>query len=237
MRKLLFGLLIVCSSVNVHGEECVVLLHGLARTSASMDKLDAALTSAGYAVVNHPYASRKNNIQTLAAEEVPIALAQCANAEKVHFVTHSLGGIVLRQYLSTNSIEGLGRTVMLAPPNQGSQVVDKLKFWPGYKLLNGPAGMQLGTDAQSLPPLLGPANFELGVIAGTRSINWILSTLLPGTDDGKVTVENTKLEGMADHISIAASHPFIMRDARAIHQVLFFLSHGRFQQEAKPQKG
>jgi len=218
---------------HIHASECVILLHGLARSSDSMKEMESSLSSEGYSVVNHDYASRKNNIQVLAAEEIPAALSKCKPDEKINFITHSLGGIVLRQYLSTNSIENLGRTVMLGPPNKGSQVADKLKNVPGYKLINGPAGMQLGTDLESVPFSLGRAEFEVGIIAGTRSINLILSTMLPNPDDGKVSVENTKLEGMADHITIPVSHPFIMKDVKAINQAMFFLKNGRFNRSTE----
>lgn len=213
---------------NAQAAECIILLHGLARTSSSMEKLQAALVRDGYSVVNYQYPSRKKNIQALAEEEIPLALAKCVSAEKINFVTHSLGGIVLRQYLSVHTIPNLGRTVMLGPPNKGSQVVDSLKSVPGYELINGPAGMQLGTNAESIPVLLGRANFEVGIIAGTKSINLILSTVLPNPDDGKVSVENTKLEGMADHITVPVSHPFLMKDTQVINQVLFFLRNGQF---------
>lgn len=123
---------------------------------------------------------------------------------------------------------------MLGPPNQGSQVVDTLRNFPGYQWINGPAGMQLGTDPESVPLLLGRADFELGIIAGTKSINLILSTLLPSPDDGKVSVENTKLEGMRDHIAIPVSHPFLMKDAPAIQQTIYFLRHGNFRTTGAP---
>lgn len=232
MRIIIFLFLIICAS-HIHASECVILLHGLARSSDSMEKMERSLSSEGYSVVNHDYASRKSTIQILAAEEIPAALGKCKPDEKINFITHSLGGIVLRQYLSTHSIENLGRTVMLGPPNKGSQVTDKLKNVPGYKLINGPAGMQLGTDVESVPVQLGRAEFEVGIIAGTKSINLILSAMLPNPDDGKVSVENTKLDGMADHITIPVSHPFIMKDARAIEQAVFFLKNGRFNKGAE----
>jgi hypothetical protein len=95
--------------------------------------------------------------------------------------------------------------------------------------------MQLGTDPESVPLLLGRADFELGIIAGTKSINLILSTLLPSPDDGKVSVENTKLKGMKDHIAIPVSHPFLMKDALAIQQTIYFLGHGNFRKTGAPQ--
>jgi len=118
--------------------------------------------------------------------------------------------------------------VMLSPPNQGSEVVDKLGGWCLFKAINGPAGAQLGTAATQIPRSLGRARFELGVITGSRSINLILSTLIPGEDDGKVSIENAKLEGMSDFVVVPTSHPFIMKNRAASAQVLFFLEHGSF---------
>jgi len=117
---------------------------------------------------------------------------------------------------------------MLSPPNQGSEIVDKLSGMPGFEFVNGPAGMTLGTDEDDVPLRLGPANFDLGIITGSRSINLILSLLIPGIDDGKVSVERAKLEGMADFLIVPHSHPFIMKSPDVIYQVIFFIEHGRF---------
>lgn len=207
----------------------VILLHGLARTDASMAKLAKALLKASFLPINIRYASTRYPIEKLSADVIEAALARCPQASQIHFVTHSLGGILVRQYLSENTIENLGRVVMLAPPNKGSQVVDKLKKLPGFSLINGPAGLQLGTHPQSIPNALGPANFDLGIIAGTRSINLMLSTMLPKPNDGKVSVENTKLKGMADHIELAVAHPLIMWNKTVIAQVIYFLKNGIFK--------
>ena len=223
-------LILICTAARAAppSSECVVLLHGLARSDDAMKKLARYFTKEGYTVVNQGYPSRKATVQKLAAEAIPEAISDCANPTTIHFVTHSMGGILVRQYLSQHSIPKLGRTVMLGPPNKGSQVVDKMSGWPGYSLLNGPAGKQLGTQNNCLPCELGEANFELGVIAGNRSINLILSQLLPGQDDGKVTVENTKLEGMADHIVLPVTHTFMMHNRGVIEQASYFLKNGRF---------
>lgn len=209
--------------------ESVILLHGLARRHQSMTTLEAALNEAGFYVINMGYPSTKQCIEKLASEAIKPALLKGPQGSTVHFVTHSMGGILVRQYLSTHTVDNLGRVVMLGPPNQGSQVVDKLKNVFGFKLINGPAGLQMGTAKSSLPNRLGPANFEVGIIAGYRSINWMLSTLLPGPNDGKVTVENTKLKGMKDHLTLPVTHPFMMKNKRVIQQVIHFLKHGVFQ--------
>jgi pimeloyl-ACP methyl ester carboxylesterase len=210
--------------------DCVVLLHGLARTEASMRPLQSALQREGFSVVNRGYPSRHQSIEELAPLAVETGLAQCPRqSPQVHFVTHSLGGILVRYYLSEHGVEKLGKVVMLAPPNQGSQVVDNLRDVPGFAALNGPAGLQLGTDESSVPLSLGAVDFTLGVIAGTSTINPILSLNLPNPDDGKVSVENTKVEGMTDFLAVPHSHPFIMGADDVIEQVVLFLREGRFK--------
>jgi len=131
--------------------------------------------------------------------------------------------------VSNHSIENLGRVVMLGPPNQGSEVVDELRDVPGFGFINGEAGQELGTGANSVPRRLGPANFDLGVIAGTSSVNPVLSEMIPGPDDGKVSIESTRLEGMSDHIVMDVSHTFMMRDDEVIEQVISFLQSGKFR--------
>lgn len=193
-----------------------------------MRKLGRALAHAGYPVVNQGYPSTRFTIQQLAEQAIPEALAKCPDGATIHFVTHSMGGILLRMFLSRHEIPNLGRVVMLGPPNQGSEVVDKLGPWKAFRWFNGPAGQQLGTGADSVPAQLGPAKFDLGVIAGTRSINLYLSTLLPKPNDGKVSVKNTRLDGMADHIALPVVHPLMMNNPAVIHQVLHYLEWGRF---------
>jgi pimeloyl-ACP methyl ester carboxylesterase len=212
----------------------VILLHGLCRTSHSMLKMEKVLTETGYKVRNVDYPSRTASVQKLADDAIGKTVRDCRRdgATKIHFVTHSLGGILVRSYLARHSIPSLGRVVMLAPPNQGSEVVDKLGWLFLFKIINGPAGNELGTDKNSTPNKLGPANFRGGVIAGDCSINWINSLFIPGRDDGKVSVDRTKLAGMSDHIVIHATHPFIMHNREAIRQTLHFLQAGNFDHAA-----
>jgi len=222
-------------SSATENNECVILLHGLCRTDRSMAPMEKALSAAGYQVVNMDYPSRSAVIEKLSDDVIGRAVSDCERngATQIHFVTHSLGGILVRSYLARHSIANLGRVVMLGPPNQGSEVVDKLGAWWLFKKLNGPAGNELGTDKNSTPNQLGPAKFCVGVIAGDRSINWINSALIPGRDDGKVSVERTKLEGMADHIVIHANHPFLMRNQAVIRQTICFLRTGQFERAVK----
>ena len=210
-------------------EECVVLLHGLWRSDASMGKMERTLAEAGYIVRNIAYDSTEHTVETLAAETIPRAVEACDEASTIHFVTHSMGGILIRQYLEQEGIDRLGRVVMLGPPNQGSEVVDSYARFPAFEWFAGPAGLQLGTGEASVPRQLGPVTFDVGVIAGTQSINPILSTLLPDRDDGKVSVDATRVEGMNDHLELPVTHVFMMRDDEVMHQVVFYLANGRFQ--------
>src|SRR5581483_10114004 len=142
---------IISSSVSA-AQEDVILLHGLCRTSQSMLKMDRALTEAGFKVHNVHYPSRTAKVEKLADDAIGKAVADCEQdgATKIHFVTHSLGGILVRSYLSRHEIPNLGRVVMLAPPNQGSEIVDKIGGWSLFKFINGVAGNELGTDTNSV---------------------------------------------------------------------------------------
>jgi len=206
----------------------VILLHGLARTHRALWLLAKALETSGYVTINYSYPSTQYGIEHLAQDSIPNALKEIPAGARIHFVTHSLGGILVRQYLREYTLENLGRVVMLGPPNRGSELTDTLRRLPGFSVINGIAGGQLGTDAESIPQKLGPANFEVGVIAGTRTVNPILSIMLPDEDDGKVSVENTKLEGMTDHIVLPVTHTFMMNNPEVIKQVNYFLRYGGF---------
>lgn len=229
------ALVLLCScAATVHATECVVLLHGLARTSNSMAKMRDALSDEGFETYNVNYPSRDHTIEELAPMAVGGGLQGCrlsGDIDRVHFVTHSLGGILLRQYLSLYEIPELGRVVMIGPPNQGSAAADKLRGLPGYDWLNGPVGKQLGQGEGSVPKKLGPAEFELGVIAGTRSIDPLTSAILTNPDDGRVSVEDTKLEGMADFAIVDHSHAFMMRMQTTIDLTVKFLKSGAFTDE------
>jgi triacylglycerol lipase len=214
--------------------DCVILLHGLARTSRSMEKLESAFVARGFKVANVDYPSRSHDVASLAEIAIPKGLAACQDATQgqIHFVTHSLGGILIRYYLSRHRIPNLGRVVMLAPPNQGSEVVDTFGRVPGFNLLNGPAGSELGTAKGSVPMQLGPVDYPVGVIAGTRSINLVLSIALAKSNDGKVSLERTKVQGMSGFIALPVSHPFIMRNDLAIKNALAFIETGAFLPDA-----
>jgi len=208
----------------------VVLLHGLARSDSSFKKMAGKLAEEGYAVCNISYPSTKHSIGTLVSKFVLPDIKRCLGGKDVpvKFVTHSMGGILVRYLASQKNKFKIDKVVMLSPPNKGSEIVDELGGLWLFKAINGPAGLQLSTDNGSMPNTLGPATFELGIITGNKSINWILSTMIEGVDDGKVSIESAKLEGMKDFLVIEATHPFIMKNDMAIEQTKFFFQNAKF---------
>ncbi len=240
MLRVAIVVLALSATSTAESRECVVLLHGLLRTASSMDTMADALAEAGYRVANIDYPSREHPIERLAPLAVGTGVEQCRSdldTETIHFVTHSLGGILLRYYLAESPIPELGRVVMLGPPNKGSAAVDKLHDVPGFDWLNGPAGRQLGQGRNSVPRSLGPAEFELGIIAGSRSIDPLTSAVLANPDDGRVSVEDTKVEGMDDFVVVSHSHAFMMRMRTTIELTLRFLETGSFDGTNRPGSG
>ena len=211
--------------------ETVVLLHGLNRTHRAMSKLATALEQEGYSVINCDYPSRRADLETLSTNLFASLEPQLASAQRIHFVTHSMGAIVLRVYLEKHSISNLGRVVMLAPPSRGSEVVDKLRWLAPFGWINGPAGLQLGTDPDSIPNRLKSPNFELGIIAGDRSVNPLFSLMIPGKDDGKVSLLRAKADGMKAFLVLHVTHTFMMRNAGVIAQTKHFLKTGFFEKK------
>ncbi len=207
----------------------VVLLHGISRTARSFRKMQTALEGCGYATLNIDYASRRKTLEALAEDIHPaIELFGSGLTGSVHFVCHSMGGLLARVYLTRYRPQRLGRVVMLGTPNGGSEITDRLKHIAAYRAFFGPAGQQLGTKRDAaIEALFPPVDYPVGIIAGDRSIYPL--ALLPKPHDGRVSVANTRLDGMADHVVIGTTHPWLVRNSVAIAQTIAFLRGGRFK--------
>ncbi|WP_299024858.1 alpha/beta fold hydrolase [uncultured Sulfitobacter sp.] len=227
LTLIISALCLAASTALAADPRCVVLLHGLARTETSFALMEAALEAEGWRVVRPGYPSTEAPIEELTRQTLPAAVAECGTP-KVDFVTHSMGGILLRQWVAEVGPDRVGRAVMLGPPNQGSEIIDELQDVIAFDWINGPAGMQMGTGEGSLPRSLPAVNFELAVIAGSQSLNPYFSTLLPGPDDGKVAVSSTRVDGMSAHMTLPVTHTFMMNNPRVITQTVNFLRSGRF---------
>ena len=210
--------------------EWVILLHGLGRLRQSMGGLDRHLKSLGYSTINLTYPSTTKTIEAIADTHLARAVHTCeeSGAGKIHFVGHSLGGLIVRQYLQGNSVPEGSRLVMLSPPNQGSELVDLLTQVPVYRWITGPAGQEIGRGPESLVNRLKPVAIDIGVIAGNFSINLLAAAIMDGPGDGMVSVKSTMLPEMRDFIVVPNTHTFIMRDPFVMRQVAHFLKHGRF---------
>jgi triacylglycerol lipase len=226
------GLSTGCSRAPASADaETVVVVHGLGRTAVSMALLVERLERANFRVVNFSYPSTSEPIEALVAR-LRETIAECCaeESDRIHFVTHSMGGILVRVYLAQHSRSHVGRVVMLSPPNQGSEIAQAFAESPILSGLLGPAGSQLGTDSAGIAHQLGPASFELGILTGSRSLNPIGSWLIPGADDGKVGVERARVEGADAFRVIPATHTFIMNRQDVADECIQFLREGRFSE-------
>lgn len=207
----------------------VVLLHGLARSSGSMSKMEVALKEAGFSTCNIGYPSTKYPIEKLAAQFVVPEIRKCAKGGgQISFVTHSMGGIIVRHIRRTEPGIQFGRVVMLGPPNHGSELVDHMRGWSLFQWVNGPAGEQLSTESGSFPNGLGAATFEVGIIAGNKPFLEPFTGYIAGPSDGKVSLESAKLEGMKDYLALPVTHSLMMRNQQVIERTISFLNTGHF---------
>lgn len=212
-------------------KDTVVLLHGILRTNNCMRHLEKAFKEAGYNTINITYPSRKMTIEALAETVLRPALADLPTEGEVHFVTHSMGGLLTQAYFDKHKPANLGRVVMLSPPNQGSEIADFLKKHPAlssvFRKVFGDAGQQLGTDIERFKSSKG-VDYELGIIAGTKRLNPLGPLLIKRPSDGTVAVDATKIRGMKEHLVLHVDHLTMVKDKEVIQQSLHFIQEGNF---------
>ena len=212
--------------------DLVVLLHGIMRSKTDMVPLTRFLKKSGYDTLNILYPARKKSLEDLTefVHEKIITSPDYTPDKTLHFVTHSLGGLLARYYIATRKPQNLGKVVMLGTPNTGSELADVLGTHKlSAKLFHrfyGPAGAQLATTYTHPETDI---NYPIGVIAGTLSINPLAAFILPKPHDGMVSVERTKINGMKDHIMLPTTHAFMMFNPKVMKQVEYFLKNEKFR--------
>lgn len=208
----------------------VILLHGMYRSNVAMRPVDKFLKSLGYGTSNISYPSTEYEIETLVKDYLVPEIDKYKEQPDItlHFATHSMGGILVRYYLKHNSLPNLGNVVMIAPPNKGTPLAELFEDSDWINTKSGPSKMQLGASKDSWVNQLGAANFDVGIIAGNENNNIITDMILPGEDDGVVSVESTKLDKMKDFITIPAKHYRLRSNITVLQQVAHFLRYGSF---------
>jgi len=227
-------LIVLCIfSYNLNAKsinESVILLHGLGDVKLSMLKLESALKEEGYTTKNIGYSTTGETIESLAEKELSEVVERYKKIgfKKIHFVTHSMGGLIVRYYLQDHTLPTGSRIVMLSPPNHGSEVADHFLESKFYKLIVGEVGQELATDSKMLLELKQIIP-DVGIIAGNKSSNSYFSKIIPGEDDGRVAVDNTKLTEMKDFIVVPSTHLTIKYNNEVIKQTVFFIKNGKFK--------
>ncbi len=207
--------------------DCVVLLHGLQASPRIMAPMAQQLAEAGFITFNGGYPSTEAPIETLANYIMPKALNHCPKRGKIHVVAHSMGGLLLRAWQDQSA--RIGRVVLIGTPNKGSEIVDVFGNLPFYRSLNGRAAQEMTTRKTGLPKRLAPPKGEVGIILGTRSRSWLFSALIPGPDDGRVSVRSAQTPVAKDTIALAIDHNRLPLHPVVIAQVTEFLKHGLFK--------
>lgn len=213
-------------------EEVVVMLHGLWRSVRAMQPLANHLNKSGYTTINMPYPSFRYDLEDLAHNILHRIRLWLDKGKKIHFVTHSLGGVVLRkviEMLEPQDLSKVGRVVMLAPPHQGSEIIDWLGESPLklFKGVLGPASNFLSTKYMSAEKAEFCSDIDALIIMGDKSSLPFFRTLLEDSNDGIVSVEKGRLLGTNYFKIIEADHTFISSNSKVMDTVSRFIRIGK----------
>jgi len=205
-------------------DQTIVLLHGMGRGRASLWVLETRLKTAGFRTVNFPYVTHARPLDQLSADLIKF-ITENVKTPSYSIVAHSLGNVIVRNCFHREMPPGLKRIVMLAPPNRPAELARALKDNPVYRWFTGESGQQLASDDfyRKLPV----PTVDFGIIAGDRGE----SVALKEPNDGVITVESTKLDGMKAWVLVHQAHTFIMNSRQVAQLVVRFLEHGDFNVE------
>lgn len=212
----------------------LILVHGINKSSKVLTGLEKFVGKQGFEVLNIDYPSTKFPIEHL-IDIVHLHIHQKLQQEysNVSFVGFSMGGLIIRAYLHKYKISNLGKVVLVGTPNQGSEVADFLKNNKLYQKLYGPAGQQLITEQEEFSEIFGSVYYECGIIAGSLPLDPCFVFMRGKPNDGKVTVESTKIENMRDHVIVKVPHWYQSRSKKIWFNILHFLKHSSFQKNGE----
>ena len=214
--------------------KAVILIHGLLQSSKCMSTMKTTLRDAGYSTIDFDYPSSQINIPA-AAVYLDRLIQSLEGYDELNFVVHSMGGLVVRAYTMEFNDPRIKRMVMLGTPNHGAEMADITQRYWIVRTVSGPGARQLVTRPDGLIPKLPVPNFEFAVIAGSRGNKSGWNPLIPGDDDGTVTVASTRLSGAADFATVRTLHSWLLSNEVAVTQTVNFLKAGRLNPDGEAQ--
>lgn len=214
--------------------KAVILIHGIIRSSKSLDWLHKPLEKDGYTVIRFDYPSTRVTIEESAAH-LNSVIRSLKDIEEINFIVHSMGGLVVRASLAKHTDKRIKRMVMVGVPNLGAKMANQFKSLGLFKAIMGPAGQQLISGPDAPVSKLPTPQFEFAIVAGARGTENGFNPLIPGDDDGTVSVASTRLPGAADFMTVPVLHSFLMLSERASNGAMHFIKTGRLREDGEPQ--
>ena len=228
-KKTKFTLIfIIILSTKVFSMQYLILIHGINDTSKGFKKMEQHFSSQ-YKVININYPSLKYSIVDLSNKYLTPVMNKISKSDTINIVTHSMGAIILRQYLNEKYPKNIGRIIMISPPNHGSEVADFFHTLFLYKKIYAKAGSSLSKDGLQKLNLPDSIGYNYGIIAGTGTLLPFFSIFIKGKDDGKISINRTKLSDMKDFITLHYSHDFIAKKKKTIKYTENYLKYGKFR--------
>jgi pimeloyl-ACP methyl ester carboxylesterase len=213
--------------------KAAIEIHGITKSSKTYYAMRPALEKAGYMVVPFDYPSTRIDISQ-AARYLNRVIQSLNGIDRIDFVVHSMGGLVVRSWFRDHDDLRIKRMVMLGTPNRGAELADMLKKNAAFRLIMGPAGQQLVTGDSGTIAQLPVPPCEFGIIAGGRGSEGY-NPLVAGDNDLIVSVESTRLVGAADFLMVHAMHTFMLSNPEAIEATVRFLESGHFRKNGSRQ--